>query len=332
MNKLNKMANAVGNIDNSYLLEALGYCPGRKLHKCARLFGVVAASVCLVIGLSVWAQKSRTDTITVYAYESGKQLAKGEPVLMHGRIDDSGQMQGHPLEFYILGEEIESICFSCKNEWISFVDWTEERGGYGLSKSFTVPYGGQEEDYYYLVVDWTPQNIIKKLTDNENIKISDLTQEEKEDTIVMEVAYLGGKTENAAIWIKLEDDGEFVVSFGPYQVTEEGSFIFQQGSLPIKHQPLKPTGLHPVETAMLSDEELDRIQLAVEEYYSSIHRKIVGYGQADSASPFMQEYEGYGPDEVVLFEVLVENSEAKRYIAIGSKDSWDNCSVLNEGY
>lgn len=231
------MTNAIGNIDDRYLLEALEYCTRWKMRAGIRLIGAIVASICLIIGLAVWEQKSANDKITIYAYETDMLLTNGEPVLMAGRIDDGGQMQGHPLKFYILGDKIESISFSCKNEWISFVDWTEQRGDYGLSKNFTVSYGEQEDDYYYLVVDWTPQNIIRKLTDNENIKISDLKQEEKEDVIVMEVTYLDGRTENAAIWIKLEDNGKFIVSVEPYQITEDDSFISHQESIPIEHQP-----------------------------------------------------------------------------------------------
>lgn len=95
----------------------------------------------------------------------------------------------------------------------------------------------KEADYYYLVMDWVPQNIIRKLTDNENVKISDMSQEEKEDVIVMEITYLNGRTETAAIWICLDDNGEFKVSVSEYQITEEDKFIFQPDSQPINHQP-----------------------------------------------------------------------------------------------
>lgn len=87
-----------------------------------------------------------------------------------------------------------------------------------------------------------------------------------------------------------------------------------------------------VSTVELSEEEMAHIQLVMEEYYISINRRLIDFAQADPTSSFIREYEGYGPDEVVLFEVSVENSENKRYIAIGSNDGWNNCSVLNEGY
>lgn len=82
----------------------------------------------------------------------------------------------------------------------------------------------------------------------------------------------------------------------------------------------------------LSDEELAHVQVALEDYYISINRKLLSYVRATPACSFVREYEGYETNEVVVFEVSVENSENKRYIAIGSKDDWNNCIILNEGY
>lgn len=83
---------------------------------------------------------------------------------------------------------------------------------------------------------------------------------------------------------------------------------------------------------VLSEEELARLRSVAEKYYTSINRKMLKFTQADPNSSFMQEYEGFEADEVVLFEVILENIEAKRYITIGSNDGWNNCSILNEGY
>lgn len=236
MSREEKLSNAIGNIDDKFILEALRYHSQLVLRRSVRFVGIAAASLFLMIGMATFLHKNSSISITVYAYETNKEIINGEAILMLGQIDDNGQMQGHPLQFYILGNDIESIRFSCRNEWISFVDWTERRGDYGLSKNFTVSYGEEEADYYYLVMDWIPQNIIRKLTDNENINISDMPQEEKEDVIVMEITYLSGRTETAAIWIRLDDNGEFKVSVSEYQITEEDKFIFQPDSQPINHQ------------------------------------------------------------------------------------------------
>lgn len=237
MNRTIKLSNAIGNIDDRFILEALKYRPHLKMQRKIRLIGAIAAGICLIIGAAVFLHAGNRVSITVYAYESNGRLTNGKAMLMPGRISDSGERRGRPLMFYILGNEIESIRFSCKNEWISFVDWTEKRGDYGYSKNFTVAYGSQEEDYYYLVVDWEPNNLIRKLRENHDIGISDLSQDEKEDIIVMEVTYLNGETETAAIWIKLNSSGEFEVFIDSYQITEKDGFVFQPDSLPIEHQP-----------------------------------------------------------------------------------------------
>lgn len=237
MNKTNKLSNAIGNVDDRFVLEALTYRSHRNMYRKIRLIGAIAAGICLMIAAAALLHTDNRNSITVYAYESNEKLANGKAMLMPGRISDSGEMRGRPLMFYVLGNEIESIRFSCKNEWITFVDWTEQRGDYGYSKNFTVAYGSQEEDYYYLLVDWVPNNIIRKLTDNHDIGISDLSQDEKEDLIVMEVTYLNGETETAAIWIKLNSSGEFEVFIDRYQITEEDEFVFRPDSLPIEHQP-----------------------------------------------------------------------------------------------
>lgn len=237
MNGADKLSNAIGNIDETFILEAFEYHPRLVLLRSVRLAGIAVAGLCLIIGMATFMQKNSGSSITVYAYETNTEIANGKTILMSGRINDNGQMQGHPLQFYVLGDKIASIRFSCKNEWISFVDWTEERGDYGLSKNFTVTYGENEDDYYYLVMDWVPETIIRKLTDNEDITISNLTQKEKEDVIVMEITYLNGETETAAIRIQLGDHGEFEVSVSQYQITEEDKFVFQPDSIPIEHQP-----------------------------------------------------------------------------------------------
>lgn len=347
MNDTDKIAGAIGNIDDRFVLEAFAYRPRLTGRRKLRLFSTIAAGVCLIIGMAVFVNKSSPVSISVHAYESRELLAGGKTTLMPGSISDSGEMKGHPLMFYVLGHGIESIRFSCKNEWISFVDWTEQRGDFGLSKNFTVAYGKQEKDYDYLVVDWVPENMIRKLTDNPSMKISDLSRDEKEDMIVMEIRYLNGENETAAIWIRLNDNGEFEAFIDKYQIKDDDWFVYQPDSQPIEHQPQRgeqyeksdnlseqsePTEDKESATPILSEEEFARLRLIAEEYYTSLNYKMLDLTPADPESSFHQEYEGYLPDEVVLFEVYVENIENKRYITIGSKDNWNNCEILNEGY
>ena len=180
----------------------------------------------------VWCARRRT-----FLTGGSQQIEESGTVILPGSIDNSGEMKGHPLQFYVLGKGIKSIRFSCKNESISFVDWTEKRGDYGLSKNFTVPYGEEEKDYYYLVMDWNPENMIKKLTENSDVGISDLTKEEKQDMIIMEITYLNGKSRTMAMQIRLNEDGRFTADLREYSITSKDDFVQKPDSETIEHQP-----------------------------------------------------------------------------------------------
>ena len=231
------LSDAIGKVGDRYVLEALNYDAGTKRQKRLKKLCLTAAGVCLVVGAVLFACLNRSQSVTVYAYGSNQQIEEAGPVILSGSIDDNGEMKGHPLQFYVLGNNIESIRFSCKNENISFVDWTEQRGDYGLSKNFTVQYGEEEEEYYYLVIDWNPENIIKKLTENPDVGIADLSMEEKEDLIVMEITYLNGKSRTMAIHICLKENGQFTAELGEYQIASEDDFVQQPDSQTMEHQP-----------------------------------------------------------------------------------------------
>jgi len=147
-------------------------------------------------------------------------------------ISDSGDRKGHSLVFYVEGTDIESIRFSCKKEYIQFIDWTEQRGDYGNSKNFTVKYGEKEEEYYYLVVYWEPQNMIKAIKTNE-VGIKGLSKEERKDIIVLEITYLDGTNETLAVDIKLHDNGEFNAVTRKYKIKKADDFIFQEEAKPM---------------------------------------------------------------------------------------------------
>ena len=82
----------------------------------------------------------------------------------------------------------------------------------------------------------------------------------------------------------------------------------------------------------LTDEEMKRIDKVIRDYYIKIGRKIIRYVQFDSTYHHTREYKGYNAEELVIFEVIVEDSEIPRNIVIGSKNEWNDCKVLNEGY
>lgn len=94
----------------------------------------------------------------------------------------------------------------------------------------------------------------------------------------------------------------------------------------------KSTELNKKSVRKLSEKEYNNLRIFIEKYYDSINKKLIDCVQMEDESSFMQDYDGYTKDEVVMFRITVENSENKRYIIIGSKDDWKNCEVLNEGY
>ena len=77
-------------------------------------------------------------------------------------------MKGHQLIFYILGENIEKIRFSCKNQQLDFKDWKEKRNEYANAQNFEISYGNNKKEYKYLTISWIPNKTISELSDNEN--------------------------------------------------------------------------------------------------------------------------------------------------------------------
>jgi hypothetical protein len=127
--------------------------------------------------------------------------------------------------FFLAGEDISTVRFSCKNQMINFVDWTEKRDEYGNAQNFTVPYGEDENEYYFLLIDWVPTGTIRELTDNADSTIATLPDELREDIIVMEITFENGKTATKAITVSLLDDGTFFATFNDYHISEADSFV-----------------------------------------------------------------------------------------------------------
>ena len=201
--------------------------------------GAVAACLAIVIAVGgILAPFSGGMIVSAYAYGTNEEITAAGAVMNSGTISESGEMKGHPLMFYLSGKDIATVRFSCKNELINFVDWTEKRDEYGNAQNFTVSYGEDESEYYYLVIDWIPNSIIRELTDNENSTIATLPVEMRNDIIVMEIVFENGETAVKAITISLLDDGTFFASFDDYQISEEDTFINRPDSEAIGAAPV----------------------------------------------------------------------------------------------
>lgn len=85
-----------------------------------------------------------------------------------------------------------------------------------------------------------------------------------------------------------------------------------------------------------SEEVLARIRASAEEYYAAMNHEIFSFAQADMASPLRRyciHYEEYEPDEIALFEIILESEkDLMRYMTLGSNDGWNTYHILSEGY
>lgn len=178
-----------------------------------------------MIAIGIFAPFQSGMIVSAYAYGTDEEITTAGVVMNSGTINDTGEMKGHLLMFYLSGKDIVSVRFSCKNEQINFVDWTEKRDEYGNAQNFTVAYGEDESEYYYLLIDWVPNTLIRELTDNPDSKIATLPEEMRQDIIVMEITFENGKTATKAITISLLDDGTVFAAFDDYEISEADTFI-----------------------------------------------------------------------------------------------------------
>lgn len=237
------ISQALGNIDARYIQEAAEGASGkggiRRFIGASMAAGIVLLLV--VSGITLF-RSSREGTVTVYARETGEEITAAGAVLHTGTISDSGEMKGHPLMFYLSGKDIASVRFSSKREQIYFMDWTEQREEYGSAQNFTVPYGEDESEYYYLTIDWVPNNLIRELTDNADSTIAGLPEEMRSDIIVMEITFENGRTVTKAITVSLLENGTFLAALEDYRISEADAFVRRPDSQAIPRDILYAQG------------------------------------------------------------------------------------------
>lgn len=233
-----EISQAVGNISARHIQEAAQ--PGKAL-SCQHGFfkntygrAAIAAvlALCLLLG-GIGIFGSGGMSVTAYAYGAETEITTVGTTLSTGLIRNSGEMTGHPLMFYLSGKDIATVRFSCKNQQISFMDWTEQREEYGLAQNFTVSYGKDESEYAYLLIDWVPNATIRALTDHAETTIATLPVELREDIIVMEITFANGKTMTKAITVSLENDGTICAALDAYTITPEDTFVRRADASPI---------------------------------------------------------------------------------------------------
>lgn len=334
-----KFSDAMSELDSKYVDEAIHY--KKKKNKKPFWIKLGAVAACLAIGIAVGgilAPFSGGMIVSAYAYGTNEEITAAGAVMNSGTISESGEMKGHPLMFYLSGKDIATVRFSCKNELINFVDWTEKRDEYGNAQNFTVSYGEDESEYYYLVIDWIPNSIIRELTDNENSTIATLPVEMRNDIIVMEIVFENGETAVKAITISLLDDGTFFASFDDYQISEEDTFINRPDSEAIPRDILYSQDDSPAWNEEYSFEDASVIEDNYKEAAPNDEAKI-----ADEAARAYYENTVF---EVVSLELKSQTENEIIFSVCASKDgviqepnrtitlqlnngTWE---VMNEGY
>jgi hypothetical protein len=98
---------------------------------------VIACMLCLFIMAGVFTFGGGGNSLTMYAYGENLEITNTGVELSTGEIHDDGSMKGQLVHMYVKGENIETIRFSCKNQYIDFTDWTESRPNFSMEKQFT---------------------------------------------------------------------------------------------------------------------------------------------------------------------------------------------------
>ena len=170
-----KFSEAMSELGSKYVDEAIHYKKKKNKKPFWIKLGAVAACLAIVIAVGgILAPFSGGMIVSACAYGTDEEITTAGAVMNSGTISDSGEMKGQPLMFYLSGKDIATVRFSCKNQQINFLDWTEKRDEYGNAQNFTVAYGEDESEYYYLTISWVPNAIIRELTDNEDSTIAAL--------------------------------------------------------------------------------------------------------------------------------------------------------------
>jgi hypothetical protein len=347
--KKETFSQALGEIDTKYITESLLYKnPVKKIFFYKRPFGkIIIAAIfwlCVLLGLPILYPFSKA-SVMVYAYGTNEKINKTGTVLSTGTINDDGSMTGTPLSFYIQGNGISTIRYSVKNQWIDFIDWTKKREEFGISQNFTVPYGTDENDYYYLVVNWEPNELWNALN-TKKTSLIDLPQELREDTIVLEITYCNGKTDTKAIKIKLQENGNFVASFVDYKITKQDGFINRPDSSPIDRNILYNQGSdaktqntaieskHYKET--LTTDELEAAKTVALNYYQNTVWTIKEINvTVNTNSQYSNENieSKYDVGNIIIFDVTAirNNNIENRLISVArvTENTW---TVINEGF
>lgn len=331
-----EISDGVGNISSRHILEAADYkTASQKIRFFKRPVGRTTAAavlaLCLIAGLITGTLLDSPGgmAVTAYAYGTGEEIPEAGAVIRTGTISDSGEMAGHPLMFYLSGKNIVSVRYSCKNEQLEFMDWTEKRDEYGLAQNFTISYGEEDDEYASLLIDWVPNTIIRELTDHSDSSIASLPEEMRNDVIVMEITFGNEKTAVKAIQVSLLDDGTFFASFSDYQISETDAFVKRPDSAPLSASTPSPetdgnTLAEDTESSMSVDMEgaLVAAKATAEAYYKKTVFQVISMEAVD------QTVDQISFSVRVTKDGVLQDPDRTIWLQL-INGSWE---VVNEGY
>ena len=99
----------IGYIDDELIEKADKYISKKKKCTFKKLTALAASFITIFLIFAALISFKNKNTITAYAYVTNEKITSTAAVIKTGTISDSGEMKGHQLIFYILGENIEKI-------------------------------------------------------------------------------------------------------------------------------------------------------------------------------------------------------------------------------
>lgn len=327
----------IGYIDDELIEKADKYISKKKKCTFKKWTALAASFITIFLIFAALISFKNKNTITAYAYGTNEKITSTAAVIKTGTISDSGEMKGHQLIFYILGENIEKIRFSCKNHQLDFKDWKEKRNEYANAQNFEISYGNNKKEYKYLTISWIPNKTISELSNNENAKIKNLAKELKEDIIVMEVTFKNGNTATKAISISLSDNGKFLASFSDYKIKKTDKFVKRSNDKPLNSTYIdKNENTNKISSIKnerksvykLSKKQIKKAEIAAIRYYSKTIF-TVNYIKFDKKASAKLHGKKYQFIVNVSKEGIVQNPDRMIILKKNRKGIW---KVTNEGY
>lgn len=242
------ISDALDGLDPRYVQEAEDYPLRRQKKRGFPVRAATAACIAAVLLFAALGLLSPEKGPAVYAYAAGteEEITSAGALMSTGAILDSGERSGRPLMFFLTGRDIDTVRFSCRRQRIRFTDWTEQREEYGSASNFTVPYGDNESEYHFLMVEWDPRDTLTALAGKSVSSVAELPQDLKEDEIVLEITFQDGTTAQRAISIQLQDDGEVYAAFQDYAPDRREAFLDRPDATAVPREVLNGTVAIPV--------------------------------------------------------------------------------------